>query len=120
MKIASAFKFETTSDNNKFKGEIRKLESELQSKKPKSKQCQAATAHVKPEKSELGEIKTLLEKMNSRIEVLEKEREQYQINTVQPQQGNDYRVHQQGNEYAGNSGTYAKGMNQGFRLTGNR
>ncbi|KAH3888213.1 hypothetical protein DPMN_012244 [Dreissena polymorpha] len=67
--------------------------------------------------------------MNSRIKVLEKEREQYQINAVQKQQGNDYRQQQQGNdyiqqqqgnEYAGNTGIYARGMNQGFRLTGNR
>ncbi|KAH3748101.1 hypothetical protein DPMN_182538 [Dreissena polymorpha] len=79
LKIASSFKYETTSDYNIFKAEIRKLELEFQRRKPrgKSKQCQATT--LKPENSELGEIKSLLEKMNARMEVLEEEKGQTNV-----------------------------------------
>ena len=113
LKIASAFKYETTSDYNMFKAEIRKLEQEFQSRKStgKSKQCQATT--LKPENSELGEIKSLLEKMNARIEVLEKEKGQTNVMQQYPQ-------NRRGNPGETEANPKTRGSDRGYHVRGQR
>ena len=69
------YKFDTIKDYDRFKVELRKIENHIDedATKEKKTKCQAAT-NIE-EKSELNQIKTLLEKMNNRIEKLENEKE---------------------------------------------
>jgi len=78
LKQSALFKFETVKDYDEFKIEVRKLEQETS-----RTQCNVN----QEKKTELGEVKTLLEKMNRRIETLEREKEtprQYRGNYETP------------------------------------
>lgn len=75
------YKFETIKDNNVFKTEIRKLESALNAKKPKP--CSVATTD---EKSDMSEVKNLLQQLNSRMEKLEKQNEERCASNMQQQE----------------------------------
>ena len=86
LKIATAFKFETISDYNKFKAEVRKLETEIQKSKLKQESRAKASCNVATKKdgdsdsskssSELRGVKSLLEKLNERIDKLEQDKAQ--------------------------------------------
>ena len=73
IKQMAAVKYEIVSDYDAFKVEVRKFESELEA------QQQPTHAHgmmpTDRQKSEMGEVKDLLLKMNERIEALERERD---------------------------------------------
>ena len=97
LKQMCNYKFETIHDYDKFKVEVRKIESEMDSmQKETTGKCHSA--NVKPEKTELGEVKELLQNMNDRIKKLELEREE--SNTYR---GRGFRGsrHMRGNYYRG-------------------
>lgn len=83
LKIASAYKFETISSFTIFKTEMRKLEEEMKKTTSrsgkKSTVCNAANrrdgAEGGQETSELGQVKSLLQQLNDRIDRLEKQNE---------------------------------------------
>lgn len=73
LKIASAFKLEAVHDNNSFTAEIRNLESELKLSRKQGHVTSCISVNQKVDdkscckdtkKSEMGEVKTLLEQMS--------------------------------------------------------
>ena len=82
LKQFGNLKFETIKDYDRFKIEMRKIESEMDSstKKDKEKEKKAAakcnTVTIKP--SDMDEVKELLKQMNDKIKKLEEDREQQQ------------------------------------------
>lgn len=100
LKIASTYKFESISDYNTFKAEIRKLEEEMKRAKSKTDSKKKATCSAASKKdgggdskpsSELGEVKELLEKLNQRIDKLEEEKKTATNMQQQQMAGNVYR-----------------------------
>lgn len=79
LKQNANLKYETTPDYDKFKTEVQKIESEMKSAaaaaKTKDFTHSAKCNAVNENKSELGELKSLLTNMNNRLELLEKEKE---------------------------------------------
>ena len=68
-------KCDTIEDYDNFKIEVRKIEADLQVSKEETKKCNAAV-NVEKDNSELTQVKQLLQKMNNRIEKLEREKEE--------------------------------------------
>lgn len=66
-------------DYDIFKVEVRKIEADLTLEKDSKKKCHAAV-NVDKEKSEMTEIKELLQKLNSRIDRLEQDKEERNTN----------------------------------------
>lgn len=83
IKQMAAYKFDTIADYDLFKVEIRKIENEMESSKetaPKKGSCHAIQSQGK---SEIGELKDLVSKLNDRIAKLE-EKEQPQQASLKP------------------------------------
>lgn len=110
LKQASNYKYETVKDYDKFKIELRKIESNIIEEKEKDNKAKCSAATKIEQKSELGEVKELLQKMNARIEKLEKEKEQNTERQQQQQYGSSY---QQQQHY--DSSYQQRGLNRGFR-----
>jgi hypothetical protein len=76
LKHNSVYQFHTIANYDDFKVEVRRIEKDLEIDSESTK-CQAINKPEKPEgKSELTEVKELLEKMNERIKKLEEEKDQ--------------------------------------------
>lgn len=89
IKQMSAYKFDTVDDYDRFKVEVRKIESELNlTKQEETNKTKCSAINKTEQKSELSEVKELLQQMNKRIEKLEQEKEERQNNDY----GNFYRA----------------------------
>ncbi|KAH3800325.1 hypothetical protein DPMN_153958 [Dreissena polymorpha] len=114
MKQRAAYKFDIISDYDKFKIELRKIEQEMKTEKPEQKKCNAAVNIDERKQTDMEEVKSLLGKLNSRIDILEKERiqlkEELRHNAQQP-------TYQQ---YAGQHQPLRYNFNQGGRNNFNR
>lgn len=108
LKQASNYKYETVKDYDKFKIELRKIENSINEEKEKDNKAKCSAATKIEQKSELGEVKELLQKMNARIEKLEKDKEQ---NTQQQQHSLGYQQQQQHYD----SSYQRRGFNTGYR-----
>ncbi|KAH3829136.1 hypothetical protein DPMN_131152 [Dreissena polymorpha] len=88
MKQRAAYKFDIISDCDKFKIELRKIDQEMKTEKPEQKKCNAAVNIEEKNQTYMDEVKSLLGKLNSRIDILENERiqlkEKLRQNTQQP------------------------------------
>lgn len=111
LKQFGNLKFETVTDYDRFKIEMRKIESELESstKKEKEKEKEAAAKcnTVTYKSSDMDEVKDMLKKMNDKIKKLEEDKEQQQ------QQQQQYTPHRGG--YRGKRhyrGGYSRGSFQ--------
>lgn len=81
LKQLSNYKYETVKDYDKFKVELRKIESEWIAQKGKDTATSHAATKMEPErKTELGEVKDLLKNLHDRIDRLEREKEDRQYN----------------------------------------
>ena len=76
IKHIATYKNDTIQDYDKFKIELRKIEADLKS--TEGKQCHAITTDKKP--SEMTEVKDLLQKLNERIDRLEKQQREMRPN----------------------------------------
>ena len=77
LSLRSAYKNDITDDYDKFKLELRKMENDIRIEQVEIKKCSVASAlNTDKPKSEIGELKTLLEQLNSRIDKIEKEKEE--------------------------------------------
>lgn len=81
IKTAAAYKFDTVGDYDKFKIEMRKLENETLANEGSAQVINAQATNMKTEKSEMGEVRDLLKKMNHRIDELENKLEPAQAST---------------------------------------
>ena len=112
-------KFETCIDYDRFKIEMRKIESDLDASSQKEKETSTKCQAVNQKPSELQEVKDLLTKMNDKIKTLEEKQEQQQQYT--PYRGGHYRGprHYRGNynrgSYQRGRGNYNGGSFQGSR-----
>ena len=75
LKQMAIYKFETVDDYDKFKVEVRKLENEMNSTETET-QAHSMNPEKKSEKqkSEFDELKSMIAKMNEKIDKLEKEK----------------------------------------------
>ena len=76
IKHIATYKNDTIQDYDKFKIELRRIEADL--KATDGKQCHAIMTDKKP--SEMSEVKDLLQKLNERIERLEKQQNEMRSN----------------------------------------
>lgn len=98
-------------DYDKFKIEVRKIEADLALPLKEEKQkCSAAVNIDKKEKSEMAEVKELLQKLNERIDRLEKDKETATLNRYQSSdpQRNDRSFMRYRGSYRGRGVTRAK------------
>ena len=105
LKQFGNLKFETIKDYDRFKIEMRKIESELENstKKEKDKESSAKCNLVTQKSSDMDEVKDLLKQMNEKIKTLEEKQNQQQFI---PQRGKgNYRGprHYRGNYNRGQS-----------------
>ena len=107
------YKYDTVKDYNQFKIELRKLESHIQEDETKEKKTRCQAANKVEESSELNQVKTLLEKMNERIEKLEKEKEDRQSHASGGYFRNNY--NDQGYRGRGQAQEYNRGRGQGYQ-----
>lgn len=76
LKHVAQYKNDTIRDYDRFKIELRKLESEMKTPDTKTKPCHAAQSTAKEnEKSEITELKEILKQLNEKIDQMQKERE---------------------------------------------
>lgn len=80
LKQFGNLKYETIRDYDRFKIEMRKIESELESstKKENEKESTTKCNTVTQRSSDMEEVKNLLKQMNEKINALEKQRDQQQ------------------------------------------
>lgn len=77
LKHMTVYQRDKIKDFSEFKRELRKVESDLKdSGSPKEGKEKACKAAVRVENSELSEVKQLLQKLNDRIDTLEKQKEE--------------------------------------------
>lgn len=81
LKQCGNLKYETVKDYDRFKIEMRKIESELQSSSKKETETTTKCQAVNQKPSEMEEVKDLLKKMNEKINTLEEQRFQQQQDT---------------------------------------
>ena len=110
------YKFDTMKDYDRFKVELRKIENHIDEDvtKEKKTKCQAAT-NIE-ERNELSQVKTLLEKMNNRIEKLENEKEERTAMGRNYNSESNYR----GNGVRGYSRGYSRGIGRSQGYQGGR
>ena len=123
LKLMSMYQCDKLTNYDDFKREIRKLETNIveSSTQESRKTCKPAVI-VDTQSREMTEVKKLLEKLNNRIDNLEKEREE---RNTQPNQGfyrgrgrgGGYRGRIQGNEGRGNYQQQRPLGNQNFQPT---
>ena len=111
LKQFGNLKHETIRDYDRFKIEMRKIESELESstKKEKEKETPAKCNTVTQKSSDMEEVKNLLKQMNEKITALEEQRDQQQ-STAQRGRGT-YRGPRHFRGFY-NRGTYQRGRGQ--------
>ena len=80
LKQCGNLKYETIKDYDRFKIEMRKIESDLESstKKEKEKESAAKCSTITQKPSDIDEVKDLLKQMNEKIKVLEEKTDQRQ------------------------------------------
>lgn len=123
LKQMAAFKFETERDYDLFKIEVRKLESELGDTsdtaevKTKCQNINRADTNNKEHATELGEVKSMLRQLNSRIEVLERKQNE---NEHRNSDGNDDGAHQGYNTPSRSYGHRGQRHFRGYRANGVR
>ena len=76
LKQFGNLKFETIKDYDRFKIEMRKIESEIESSTKKEKDSAAKCNTVTQKSSDMEEVKDLLKQMNETIKSLEEQRDQ--------------------------------------------
>lgn len=103
MKHLAAYKNDSIKDYDKFKIELRKIEAELQSD---TKTCHANITHIQ-ERTDMQELKEMLGKINKRIDKLEIQKEQGQLN--EPQRNNYDQREKSGGTYINNGGGRGRG-----------
>lgn len=86
LKQMSVYQCHTVEDYDRFKMELRKIEAELDSDRD-SKPCKPVVPQESTEKSELGEVKTLLVQLNERIQKLEEKSEASAVAANIPRKG---------------------------------
>ena len=69
-------KYETIADYDRFKIEMRKIESDLQATSKKETESTIKCQAVNQKSSEMQEVKELLKQMNEKINALEEQRDQ--------------------------------------------
>ena len=87
LKQFGNLKFETIKDYDRFKIEMRKIESEIESSTKKEKDSAAKCNTVTQKSSDMEEVKDLLKQMNEKIKSLEEQRDQQQYDTSQRGRG---------------------------------
>ena len=102
---------ETIADYDRFKIEMRKIESDLEvssAKEKKSAKCNAINKRADADRQDMKEMKDLLKVMNEKIKTLEQQRDQEQFT---PKGAGRYRGprHFRGNY---NRGTFQRGRGQ--------
>lgn len=114
LKQCGNLKYETITDYDRFKIEMRKIESELEASSTKEKESAKCSA-VNQTPDEMKEMKDILKAMNRKIENLEQQRDQGQFT---PQGSVRYRgprhfrgSYNRGN-FGGNRGTFSRGRGQ--------
>ena len=114
LKQCGNLKYETTIDYDRFKIEMRKIESDLQASSKKETETSTKCQAVNQKPSEMQEVKDLLTKMNEKINALEEKQEQQQ------QQYTPYTSYRGRGQYRGprhhrgdyNRGSYQRGRGQ--------
>lgn len=109
LKQFGNLKYETVADYDRFKVEMRKIESELDTTTKKETESATKCQSVSQKPSEMQEVKDLLKKMNEKIESLEKQREQEQFIPQRGQGGYRGPRHYRG---AYNRGSFQRGRGQ--------
>lgn len=87
LKQFGNLKFETIRDYDRFKIEMRKIESELESSTKKEKESAAKCSTITQKSSDMEEVKNLLKQMNEKINALEEQQRDQQQNTAQRGRG---------------------------------
>ena len=111
LKQCGNLKYETIKDYDRFKIEMRKIESELQSSSKKETENATKCQAVNQKPSEMEEVKDLLKKMNEKISALEEQHYQQQQDTSYRGRG----VYRGPRHYRG---AYSRGSFQGHRGRG--
>lgn len=114
LKQCGNLKYETIKDYDRFKVEMRKIESELEASTKKDKEKESVKCNLinQKESSDMKEVKDLLKEMNDRIKVLEQAEQQKEQNQyIHPRGRGSYRGPR---HYRGiyNRGTYTRGRGQ--------
>lgn len=116
LKQMCSYPYYTIDDYDKFKVECRKVESEMKFMETKETKSKCHAANQKPEKTELGEVKELLQQMNERIKKLELEKEQASTSNDTPRGSYRGRRHHRGARNRGSD--RGRGSYQPTRPTG--
>lgn len=82
LKQMSIYQCHTISDYDRFKIELRKVEADMESEEAR-KPCKPVVSQEKEEKTEMGEVKSLLMQLNERIKKLEDERSDVKLQNQQ-------------------------------------
>ena len=109
LKQCGNLKYETIADYDRFKIEMRKIESDLQETSKKETESTTNCQAVNQKPSEMQEVKELLKQMNEKINALEEQRDQQQSMPYRGRRGYRGPRHFRG---AYNQGLYQRGRGQ--------